>query len=222
MRLVGIKAVGDNDVGGSARAVKPIPRSPASRAPPLRTQIRPLGPQNKLARDAAATRIAQLESEAEMLRERAASARATAATPAAVANAEAARRELDAAQRCISELDAGAAELQATNERLEREKRALRDQLDEVVSRRSGRASAEAAGNLRRALEAQRERDAAAQEAETLRRQFTRLRLEADVRAQQLAGQVDELQSQADTLAVWWPRTRASKRLSTVGGKGRR
>jgi hypothetical protein len=160
--------------------------------------------QNKLARDAAAAREAQLEAEVESLRQRlaSASAAAAAATPRDAACAETTRRELEHAQRSIAEQEASAAELKATNERLEREKRALREQIEAMAAKGGGIASAEAVENLRRALDAQRERDSAAQEAESLRRHFARHRLESDVRSQQLQGQVEDLKSQLAALTV--------------------
>jgi predicted nucleic acid-binding Zn-ribbon protein len=160
--------------------------------------------QNKLARDAAAARESQLEAEVETLRERAAaaSAAAAAATPRAAADAEAARRELNVAQQAIAELEASVSEVKATNDRLGREKRALQEQIEAMAAKGGGAASAEAVENLRRALDAQRERDSVSQEAESLRRQFSRHRLESSVRAQQLEGQVEGFRAQLAALTV--------------------
>jgi predicted nucleic acid-binding Zn-ribbon protein len=162
--------------------------------------------QSKLAMEAASVKTCQLEAELAILREQLAAA-SCAAIKAPVDGAgtpEVTSAELAAAQKNIAALEDAAVDVRAACARLDREKRALQGQLDAATAG-AGTAggSRGATDSLRRALDAEAERDALQHEADMAKRALDRAALEHSLEVKRVQGGADAAQATATAAQVW-------------------
>ena len=163
--------------------------------------------QHKLARDAAKAREQQLHGEVATLQKQYAEATAQLAASSTVRDVGAATLsvELARARQAAAQHEAEGLQLQATVRRLEKEKRSVEAHMEAVTD--SGGCSAEALANLRRALDAERECEAAKLQLEAARRSTQQVRVDEQLRFKKMEAQLEEASRQ---IHAWSVRVRLS------------
>eukprot|EP00892_Ulva_mutabilis_P003208 jgi/Ulvmu1/12889/UM098_0077.1 len=169
--------------------------------------------QHKLARDAAKTREQQLHEEVASLQKQYAEAAAQLASNSSVQEMGAATQQADlaCARRAVGQLETAVSDLQATVRRLEKEKRSMQALMDAAAG--SEGCSAEALSNLRRALEAERECEAAKMQLEVERRSAQQVRVDEEIQMKKMEAQLHEASRQ---LSAWSASSAGSKHDVTL------